>query len=112
MLLTETVLATTFGSQQNTVVGPPIASANTIAPTYPIHQVTGAVTLKTITVPRADFSGGPLILISAAAATWTYDATGNIAVAPIAAPRAGEALVLFYDPTTSKWYPHAVLAAS
>lgn len=86
------------------IIGPPIASAATIAPTHGIHHVTGTTAIVTITPPDPAFSGS-IILI--ADAIWTWTNAGNIAVAGTVT--AANGLVLFtYDPATAKWYPSRV----
>lgn len=89
------------GSQQ--VVGPAIASAATIAPTYAIHHVTGTTAVVNITVPYTGFSG-QITLIPDGAFTWT--AAGNIAV--LGSAVVNKALVMTYDPVAAKWYPSYV----
>src|SRR5687767_960191 len=81
------------------VVGPDIASATTIAPTYGVHRVTGTTAVVNITVPSADFQGWITLLPTA---LWTWTAAGNIVVAGSAV--VGKALDLFYNPITAKWY--------
>lgn len=97
------------GGQQQTVIGPAIASAATIAPTYFAHHVTGVAAIATITIPYAGFSG--LILLIADGA-WSWTAGGNIQVASTTVATAGKAYPFLYDPNTLKWYPTVVAAAS
>src|SRR5258706_13741031 len=82
-------------------VGPPIASAATIAPTRPVHHVTGVAAIVTITPPWEGFSG-PIMLI--ADAIWTWTAAGNIFVGrtPTTARRG---FVFLFDKKTSKMHP-------
>lgn len=58
-------------------VGPSIASANVIAPTFPVHTVSGTGLIKTITVPDISATGAVTIALIPTDA-WTYDNTGNI----------------------------------
>lgn len=87
-----------------TRIGPAIASAATIAPTFPVHHVTGTAAIATITPPDAAFQG-KIILISDA--VWTWTATGNIAIAGTTTA-AGKSFVFEYDPSTLKWYPDKI----
>lgn len=83
-----------------------VVTANTIAPTAAIHHV-GAGLIKTIT-PIAGTGArtfeGTLVLIPDAAFTW--DATGNIAVAGLAV--VNKALHMTYDANAALWYPSYV----
>lgn len=90
------------GSQLNSVVGPAIASAATIAPTSLIHHVTGTAAIVNITPPTPDFQGD-IILI--ADGIWTWTAAGNIGVLGTTTA-AGRAIRFTYD--GSKWYPSVV----
>lgn len=83
-------------------VGPAIASAATIAPTFPIHHVTGTVAINTITPPPDFLSGGGTIALIPDA-IFTTGTSGNIAIASTAV--VSKTLYLTYDPGTSKWYP-------
>jgi len=95
------------GSCANTnaqTVGPALASAATIAPTSPMHHVTGTTQITTITAP-ANFAvsgmGGCVVLIPDGA--WSTATTGNIGLASTAT--VSKALTMCYDSGTSKWYP-------
>lgn len=92
------------GNQLNSVIGPLIASAATIAPTHLIHPVSGTTAIVTITPPATDFSG-MLILISIG--IWTWTAAGNIAVLGTTTAALG-CVIFVYNPDTSKWYPSRV----
>lgn len=79
-----------------------IASAATIAPTAPITFISGTDAIDTITAPSPiSATGGQITLIPTA--IWTTTTSGNIALATTAV--VGKALILFYDATTTKWYP-------
>lgn len=93
------------GGQLNAGVGPDIASAATIAPTYRIHRVTGAAAVVTITVPWQGFSG-ELWLISVGAFTWT--AAGNISLVSAAAAVPGRSYQFIYNNITALWYPQGI----
>lgn len=81
---------------------PTIASASTIAPTAPITFISGTTTLDTITAPYPiSLTGGQITLIPTGA--WATSTSGNIAVVTTAV--ANKAMILFYDATTTKWYP-------
>ena len=85
-------------------VGSAIASASAIAPTSPIHHITGTVQVTTITVPSqfaASGMGGCLRLIPDGA--FTTGTTGNIAISSTAV--VSRTLEFCYDNGTSKWYP-------
>jgi hypothetical protein len=85
-------------------VGTALASAATIAPTSPMHHVTGTTQITTLTAP-ANFAvsgmGGCVVLIPDGA--WTTATTGNIALASTAT--VSRAMTMCYDNGTSKWYP-------
>ena len=85
-------------------VGTALASAATIAPTSPMHHVTGTSQITTITAP-ANFTvsgmGGCVVLIPDG--TWTTGTTGNIALASTAT--VSRAITMCYDNGASKWYP-------
>jgi hypothetical protein len=85
-------------------VGTALASAATIAPTSPIHHITGTTQITTITAP-ANFTvsgmGGCIVFIPDGA--WTTGTTGNIALASTAT--VSRALTMCYDNGASKWYP-------
>lgn len=86
------------------LIGPNIASAATIAPTKPIHHVTGTAAIVTITPPDPAFSG---VVILIADGIWTWTAAGNISVLGTTTAANG-AVVFTYDPATAKWYPSRV----
>lgn len=92
------------GNQLNSIIGPTIASAATIAPTHLIHPVSGTAAIVDITPPAADFSG-MLILLSTG--IWTWTAAGNIAVLGTTTAALG-CVIFVYNPDTSKWYPSRV----
>lgn len=93
------------GGQFADKVGPVIASAATIAPTKPIHHVSGTAAIATITPPWEGFAG-PLILI--ADAIWTWTNGGNIQVAGTVTA-AGRTVTFTYDRKTLKWYPDKII---
>lgn len=85
-------------------IGAALASAATIAPTSPMHHVTGTTQITTITAPAnltVSGVGGCLVFIPDGA--WTTGTTGNIALASTAT--VNRALTMCYDSGTSKWYP-------
>lgn len=89
-------------------VGGALASAATIAPTSPVHHVTGTTTIQTITPPTpftVSGVGGRVRLIFDGVAPW--NALGNIFVAGTSTT-AGTFVDFEYDPATSKWYPSRV----
>lgn len=104
--------AVTWDETQATVLGgvvaqaatiTTLASAGTIAPTKPIHFVSGTTTISTIT-PPASFTangGGQITLIPTG--LWSTNTAGNIALATTGV--VSKALILTYDKTTAKWYP-------
>jgi len=81
-----------------------IVSASTIAPTFPVHHVTGTAAISTITVPTACASSGYDCNVGLIAdGAWATGTSGNIAVAVTAT--VGYRYDFTYDPGTSKWYP-------
>lgn len=97
------------GNSQLRMVGPVIASAGTIAPTYLAHHVSGVAAIATITPPYPDFEGMLWLIADGA---WSWTAGGNIAVASTTVATAGKAYGFFYDKNQLKWYPQVVAAAS
>lgn len=91
-----------IGSQLNSIVGPAIASAATIAPTNSIHHVTGTTAIVTITPPYPDFQGSVRLI---ADGIWTWTAAGNIGVLGTVTAAAGFVDFLFDG---LKWYPSRV----
>lgn len=90
----------------NSRIGPSIASAATIAPTHPIHPVTGTAAIVNITPPEDPTTWqGEVTLIAIGIFTWT--AAGNIALAGTTTA-AGKQVKFVYNPATSKWYPDKV----
>jgi hypothetical protein len=92
------------GALQAAKVGAALSSAATIAPTAPIHHVTGTTQITTITAPTVLAQagmGGCLVLIPDAA--WTTATSGNIALASTAV--VNKQLTMCWDNSTSKWYP-------
>lgn len=85
-------------------IGPAIASAATIAPTHPVHHVTGTAAIATITPPDPGFQGEITLI---ADAIWTWTAAGNISQAGTVTA-AGRHHKFLYDPATAKWYPDKV----
>jgi len=80
-----------------------IASASAIAPTFPVHHITGTTTISTITVPsNCAFSGWDCNVGLIADGAWATGTSGNIAVAMTAT--VGYRYDFTYDPGTSKWY--------
>lgn len=92
-------LVSTFGAAPTLSI-----AANVITPVRPINFL-GAGLVKTITVPQALTAyGGSIKIIPTAAFTW--DATGNIAVAGTAV--ISRTLEFTYNAATSKFYPSYV----
>ncbi len=85
------------------VVGADLASGTTITPTNPMHRVTGTGTITTIarTTSGAAAFTVPLVLMPTGA--WQLATGVNIAAACTAT--AGKAITLFWNTTTSLWYP-------
>ena len=77
-----------------------IASAATIAPSTFISIISGAAAVVNITPPVS--GAHMLVLIPAAAATWTTTAAGNIDKA-LSAVVAGVPVLAFYNPLTGKY---------
>jgi hypothetical protein len=99
----------TVAIQSNTFIGgfvsspvQAITSGTTIAPTQSISFIQGTTAIATITAPSNILaSGGQVTLLPQAAFTTTT--AGNIQIASTAV--AGRAMVMTYNPLTSKWYP-------
>ena len=99
----------TVAIQSNTFIGgfvsspvQAITSGTTIAPTQSISFIQGTTAIATITAPSNILaSGGQVTLLPQAAFTTTT--AGNIQIASTAV--AGKALIMTYNPLTSKWYP-------
>lgn len=77
-----------------------IASAATIAPTAYLTEITGAVTINTITVPPGCQNGGKLVFITGG--TWVTGVAGNIQ--NVSTPVAGRPLEMTYIPQLGKWF--------
>lgn len=89
------------GGKLNPVVGPTIASAATIAPTFAVTPISGTEVVKFITPPWTGFAG-QLIFIPGDAFTTsvTTGTSGNIAKAVTAV--ANKPVIAVYDGTS--WY--------
>lgn len=84
--------------------GSSIASASTIAPVSPFVHVTGTTAINTITVPSPCTTTSTMCQITLIPdGLWTTTTSGNIAIASVAV--VSKALIMTYDPATSKWYP-------
>lgn len=100
LVVTNTALR--FGVHAFPAAAKTLASAATIAPLDPLTFISGTTTIDTITPPaRISSTGGTLTLVPTD--VWSTSTSGNIALATTAV--ANKALTLFYDPTTTKWYP-------
>lgn len=88
-------------------IGPAIASAGTIAPTAPVHHVTGTAAISFITPPDPGFQGEICLI---ADAVWTWLAAGGANSIGIAGTTtaAGKAVYFTFDPSTKLWYPDKV----
>lgn len=98
----------------NSNIGPNIDTTtivnNVLVPTAKYHVLLANGLIKNITPPYAGFSG-TIGLIAGLGSAFTWDATGNIALASAAAPSVGKIVFMTYIPTTGKWYPHSSVAA-
>lgn len=81
---------------------PTIASASTISPVDQITLITGNTTINTITQPHPYFMG-PLYLLNNDASPGALGTSGNIAIGTQFTQY--QPIALFYNTTTSKWYP-------
>jgi hypothetical protein len=81
-------------------MGTPVVSASSITATGRVFHVTGAAAIATLNGP-AGYIAETLTLIPDGA--FTTNASGNIAIASTAV--VGKAMIMTYDPGTSKWYP-------
>lgn len=90
------------------IVGAPVASANTLAPSVwgegTCFHVTGTTVIKTITVPNGVLQTKITIIFDGAG---TWDATGNIAVAS-STTQTTTATTFLYDAEAALWYPSKV----
>ena len=85
-----------------TAGAPTLASAATIAPVTPIAFVSGVTTINTITAPAPiSTNGGAITLIPTG--VFLTSVAGNISIASTTV--VGKALIMTYDPITTKWYP-------
>ena len=83
-----------------------VASGDSIAPVQGIVHITGTTTVNTITAPAGCTTSGygcVITLIPDNAAGFSTGITGNIAVATVATQN--KAVIMTYDPATTKWYP-------
>lgn len=90
-----------FGPTINTDAMVP---ANTIAPTHRYHMVSGTGLVKTITLPDPSFQGSITFI---ATGIWTWDATGNIAIAGTTTA-AQKTHTFTYSPIDKKWHPDKI----
>ena len=85
-------------------IGTAIASAATIAPVSQLTHITGTTQITTITPPTGCTTSGFGCLITLMPdGLWSTGTSGNIALASTAV--VSKALIMTYDPATSKWYP-------
>ena len=90
------------GLKGNLGAAPTVASATTIAPTTAVVLVSGTTTIETITAPAPIATlGGSITVIPTG--VFLTGVTGNIALASTSV--VSKALIMTYDPTTTKWYP-------
>jgi hypothetical protein len=81
-----------------------IASATTITPSKRYFHVTGTAAIRTITVPPGCTSIGTMCQMTLIPdGLWATTTAGNIALASMAV--VSKALIMTYDPSTSRWYP-------
>lgn len=96
-------LWTNFVGDQTT--GAVLASAATIAPTNPVHHVSGTAAVVNITVPAAcPYTGCVITLVPDGIFTWT--AAGNIAVLGTAV--VNRSITFTWEPVSAKWIPSYV----
>lgn len=97
-----------FDATFGVIVGAPVASATTIAPSVwgrgTCFHVTGTTAIATITVPSGVLQT-ELTIIFDGACTWT--SAGNIAVAS-STTQTKTAVKFVYDAATTKWYPSKI----
>lgn len=87
----------TWADLFGTLLGAPLASAATIAPTTGVHHITGSVDIDTITPPIADFVGTINFIVDDGL---SFTTAGNIANAVTA--NAGNLYIATFDGTL--WY--------
>jgi|SRR5215469_2348406 len=83
---------------------PTIASAATIAPTTRLTFVTGTTQVATITPPVTGYH--ELVLIFTNASPGAFATSGNVKTA--AQPAQNLAVILYYDPSSAKYWPGPV----
>ncbi len=83
---------------RGTTIGPPLASAAKIIPTYQIHHVTGDAAIDTIVAPKG--FAGELVLIPDG--LWTTETSGNIKNKITAT--VDQPVRCIYDAAQAKWY--------
>jgi hypothetical protein len=91
-----------IGSQLNSIVGPIITAAATIAPTNHIHHVAATTAIATITPPYSDFQGDVIFI---ADTVFTWNTSGNIMLSGTAT--VNKAYRMTFD--GSKWFPDVVV---
>ena len=95
-------VAVYFGLTSQRTAAPTVASATTIAPVTQIVFISGTAAIARITPPTPiSIGGGQITLIPTGAFTTT--AANNIAITSTGV--VGKALTMYYDATTTKWYP-------
>lgn len=83
-------------------LGPNLASTATIAPTAPLHHVTGTTSITNITLPFTGFVG-TLTFIADGAWTMTSGGTAGTDISTVFTAVSGQALDMVYDGTI--WNP-------
>ena len=89
---------------QGRTIGTAITSASTISPLSPIVHITGTTAIGTITAPTGCTTAGTGCEVTLIPdGLWTTTTGGNIAIASTAV--VSKAMIMVYDPSTTKWYP-------
>lgn len=89
-----------YGGLQNTVVGPTLASAATIAPTFGFHHVSGTAAISAITPPWTGFAGTICLIPDAAFTLATGGASGSAILSNYTAT-INSPVYLNFDPSAS-----------
>ena len=90
------------GGAYNRVVGPTLASAGTIAPTFGINPVSGTTAIKTITPPYTGFAGQIILLPTGAFTIATTTASPDNVLGVSVQAVANVPIICVYD--GSYWY--------
>ncbi len=89
-----------YGGINNSTVGPTLASAATIAPTFGIHHVSGSAAISAVTPPWTGFSGTIVLIPDGTWSLATGGASGSAILSNLTAT-VNTPVYLNYDPSAS-----------